>query len=134
MKGCGTKVWIGNSYFTCGEDYGQGIKLCEDCNNLLEIVIPISNFLSATKKIENSECHDVALDIVKRLNQSGYKIVKLTDDSCDVCNMCEDCEFIDFYDEVMRNEDDEYDEPLKSCEDCDQFDECDAYDDHSKDN
>ena len=129
MKGCGEKVWMENAYFVCGEDYGQGVRLCDKCNDLLIISIPISNFLNATKKFENKECPEVAVDIIRRLNQSGYKIVKndyQEEDICEECiYACDNCEYsCDNCDYYFDAEEDPSD---MNCDDCDQADDCDAY-------
>jgi hypothetical protein len=91
MKGCGEKIWMENTYFTCGEESEHGVLLCDRCRELLRIVTPISNFLCSTKKFENDECDELTVKIIKKLNQSGYKIVDNDYTPCDECDYLEEC-------------------------------------------
>ena len=124
MKGCGEKVWMENTYFICGENE----LLCTKCRNLSMIIVPIHEILVNVKKMENLSSSDIALEIVKNLNLSGYKIVKNNyqeEDICEeciyACNNCEySCDNCDYYFDAKEDPSD------MNCDDCDQANDCDA--------
>ena len=125
MKGCGEKVWMENAYFICGEND----LFCDRCKELSMIITPISDILITIASMNSINSSHIAMEIIKKLNFYGYKIVKNNYQEEDICEeciyACDNCEYsCDNCDYYFDAEEDPSD---MNCDDCDQADDCDAY-------